>query len=141
MALSRLLLDRRAEVFRDFQTEVIVPMPMHWVRRMRRGVNGPAIIAEVLAGRLRQPLAARSLFRHRLTSLQTELSPSQRHRNQRNSFRTRHVRRLAGRRILLVDDVLTTGATASEAAQTLLIAGAAAVFVAVLARGIGDEGR
>ena len=80
-----------------------------------------------------------ALKRSRLTSLQVEVIPSERHLHQRKSFRVGNPRQIAGRRVLLIDDVLTTGATAAEAAQALLHAGAKAVSVAVLARGMGND--
>jgi ComF family protein len=138
MALASFLAHSRGEVLRQFQTQIVVPMPMHWVRRVRRGINGPDLIAEVLAGKLGLPFATKCLKRTQLTRLQTQLSPTERQINQRNSFRLRRAHCVAGKRILLVDDVLTTGATASAAAKILRKAGAQAVFVAALARGIGD---
>ena len=139
IALAGLLAQTRGEVFRQLQTQVVVPMPMHWTRRVRRGINGPELIAEILARKLDLPLSNKCLNRTQLTRLQTELSPTERKINQRNSFRVRHAQRVAGKRILLVDDVLTTGATASAAAKVLRKAGAEAVFVAALARGIGED--
>jgi ComF family protein len=140
MALASLLVHQRGDVLRLLQTEAVVPMPMHWARRVRRGINGPELIAEILARKLGLPLVKQNLKRTQLTRLQTELSPTERQINQRNSFRVRRVHRVKGKRILLVDDVLTTGATASAAAKALIKAGATAVFVAASARGIGDDG-
>ncbi len=140
MALAGLLVQNRGDVLRQLQTEAVVPMPMHWARRVRRGINGPELIAEIVARKLGLPLVKQSLKRTQLTRLQTELSPTERQVNQRNSFRVRRVHRVKGKRILLVDDVLTTGATASAAAKALIKGGATAVLVAALARGIGDDG-
>jgi ComF family protein len=139
LALGRLLYERRRESLEAARAEVIVPISMHWSRRLKRGTNGPDLIAEALSNRLRLPLRRKLLKRCRLTPLQTEMSPTERHKNQRKSFRLRRGSRMAGRRILLVDDVLTTGSTATEAAKVLLAAGAAAVSVAVIARGIGSD--
>jgi ComF family protein len=139
MAMAGLLAQIRGDVFRQLQVQMVVPMPMYWVRRVRRGINGPELIAEVLARKLDLPLSNKCLKRTQSTRLQTKLSPTERKINQRNSFRVRHAQRVAGKRILLVDDVLTTGATASAAAKVLRKAGAEAVFVAALARGIGED--
>jgi ComF family protein len=140
MALAGLLVHQRGDVLRQLQTAAVVPMPMHWARRVRRGINGPELIAETVAQRLGLPLVNQCLQRTQLTRLQTELSPTERQVNQRNSFRVRRVHRVKGKRILLIDDVLTTGATANVAAKALLKAGATTIFVAALARGIGDDG-
>lgn len=138
-ALARLLHDERGEALAQLRAEVVVPMPMHWARRLARGVNGPELIAEVLSQRLGLPLSMRALRRRRLTPLQTETGRQERHVNQRQSFRAPGRAEVSGRRVLLVDDVLTTGATAHEAARTLRGAGAAAVFVATIARAVGED--
>jgi ComF family protein len=139
LALGRLLFETRAAALRQLQPEVVVPIPMHWFRRARRGTNGPDLLAEALAACLKLPLKTGGLKRRRLTPLQVNVMPSERHLHQRKSFCVGAARHVKGRRVLLVDDVLTTGATAAEAASTLLEAGAAAVAVAALARGIGDD--
>lgn len=139
VALARRLFDDRGEAITQLRAELVVPMPMHWARRLVRGVNSPELIAEVLAQRLGLPMKMRALRRRRLTPLQTELGRQERHVNQRHSFRASGRAGLAGRRVLLVDDVLTTGATADEAGRILREAGAAAVFVAVIARAVGDD--
>jgi ComF family protein len=138
-ALARLLAAARTPALVQMRADVIVPMPMHWARRLKRGVNGPELVAEVLARRLGWPLKMRALLRRRLTPLQTGVGQHERRVNQRRSFRVPKASRVAGRRVLLVDDVLTTGATAHEAAKELRKAGAEAVFVAAIARGIGEE--
>jgi ComF family protein len=138
-ALGRLLFKTHAEVLRNLQAEVVVPMPMHRLRRIRRGTNGPDLVAEALASCLNVPLRTSALKRSRLTPLQVTVNPSERHLHQRKSFRLGARRHIQQRCVLLVDDVLTIGATAAEAASTLLEGGARAVSVAALARGIGDD--
>ncbi len=80
----------------------------------------------------------RVLVRHKRTKTQAELAPSLRFANVRGAFRVRRPDAVRGARVLLVDDVLTTGATCSEAARTLKRAGAAWVAVAVVARTQGN---
>ncbi len=138
-ALALLLVQQRGVALEELGADLVVPMPMHWARRLLRGVNAPELIAEVLARRLGLPLKMRSLRRCRLTPLQTATARYERHANQRNSFLVSRRAGLDGRRVLLVDDVLTTGATAHEAAKTLRKAGAAAVFVAAIARAVGED--
>jgi len=114
--------------------DVIVPVPMHWRRRIERNSNAPAILAERLADHLRAPLARELLRRTRHTRPQFSVPPSQRRANVRNAFAVREGYHLNGARVLLVDDILTTGSTASATARTLKRAGAAHVTVVVAAR-------
>jgi ComF family protein len=118
--------------------DVIVPIPMHWTRRARRGTNSAETIAARLANRLRLPLAPDLLARRRRTAPQASLSPGRRKANVRGAFRVRPHADLAGARVLLVDDILTTGATLNEAGKMFAKAGAADVAVAVLARAEGQ---
>ena len=132
-ALGRLLADERGDVLAALRFDVVVPMPMHWTRRLVRGVNNPDALARRLAQRLDIPAAPGLLRRQRRTRPQTGLARSGRLENVRGARWRRH-RDLPGARVLVVDDVMTTGATASEAARVLRAAGAAMVGVAVLAR-------
>ncbi len=135
--LGRLLFEFRREAFARLQIDAVVPLAMHWSRRLSRGTNGPDLIAEALARQLEVPVRRRWLRRRRLTALQSDVSPTLRHRNQRNSFRVGLGCRIVGPRVLLVDDVLTTGSTAADAAKVLLAAGVESVSVAVIARNRG----
>ncbi len=134
MTMGRLLAAERGERLREVRAEVVLPVPMHWTRRWHRGTNSPELLARELARWLRVPLAPRALVRCRRTRKQNELLPEERPANIRGAFRLSAPRRVRGRRVLLIDDVLTTGATAQEATSVLLAGGAADVAVAVLAR-------
>lgn len=114
--------------------DVLVPVPLHWRRRWVRGYNQSEALAHGLAARLRLPCRPRWLRRIRATPEQKAQSPTERRANLRGAFRATPWAALAGKTVLLVDDVLTTGSTASEAARALRAAGAARVVVAVLAR-------
>jgi ComF family protein len=109
-----------------------VPVPLHWRRRWTRGFNQAEVIADELAYRLRIPLHAQALLRRQQHTPQQQLTAAQRRRNLRSGFAIRGDVR--GRHVALVDDVVTTGATAAEIARTLLDAGAASVQVWCLAR-------
>jgi ComF family protein len=111
----------------------IVPVPLHWWRHWWRGYNQAEALARGLARRLDRPLK-RLLRRTVATEKLAGLSATERVRAMRRAFRARHTPGLAGRTVLLVDDVLTTGATCGAAARALRRAGAARVIVVVIAR-------
>lgn len=113
-------------------TDVLVPVPLGFVRLWRRGFNQAGVLARALAQATRQRVDY-GLVRVRQTLTQRRLDRHQRAHNVHGAFRAA-VERFAGRRVLLVDDVVTTGATARTCARALLDAGAAEVRVAALAR-------
>jgi len=133
-ALGGLLAAAARERLHDWRPDVVVPVPMHWMRRVWRGTNGPEAIAARIAAELGVPLRPELLTRRRRTRPQASLSPHQRRANVRGAFRAASHRDLPGACVLLVDDIMTTGATLHEAAKTLARAGVAEVFVAVVAR-------
>lgn len=110
----------------------IMPIPLHPSRLRERGFNQSMEIARALGFWLKIPVDRKSLSRARVTAVQATLPHDERQRNVRGAFECSND--LSGAHILLVDDVMTTGATASEAARTLRIHGAASVSVAVAAR-------
>lgn len=117
--------------------ERVVPVPLHWRRRLARGYNQAERIARPLARRLALPYC-NALVRPRATARQTALGGGSRRRNPRGAFALAAGQSVRGRRLLLVDDVATTGATLDAAARCLGDAGAAAV-VAVAAALRPDE--
>ena len=139
LALGRLMAQRLAGKLAAFRADAVLPVPMHWAKRLFRGINSPELLAECLAKNLGVPVL-RTLVRRRYTGPQKDLLPRERFRNVRGAFRLRRwkQRRWQDSRLLLVDDILTTGATCSEAARVLKQAGAAAVAVAVVARADGS---
>jgi ComF family protein len=136
LGLGTILTGRTIELVRHNPPDVVVPVPMYWLRRLRRGVNGPELLAECIAHALQAPLAIRLLRRTRNTPPQSTLPRTDRLKNVRNAFVVRAGYHLKAAHVLLVDDVMTTGSTCSEAARALKRGGAAEVSVAVLARGI-----
>jgi ComF family protein len=132
-ALADLLWKECCSELSDFQPDVVVPVPMFWARRLSRGANSPDVIARVLAARLQVPWCG-MLSRRRNTAPQASLSPPARFTNVRGAFRFRRDFDCSDARVLLVDDVLTTGATCGEAAKVLMQNGARRVAVAVVAR-------
>jgi len=119
---------------REAGADVVIPIPLHWWRRWSRGYNQSEALAIMLASRLKLPCRPRWLRRIRHTPQQTSQTPTERKANIRGAFRPGSMARLRGRKVLLVDDVLTTGSTCNEAARALRDGGAARVVVAVLAR-------
>ncbi len=116
---------------RERSFDLIVPMPLHWRRRWDRGFNQSALLAREISRRWNVPVA-NAVRRRRATVPQAGLTNAKRRANVRGVFQAK--RRLDGMRVLLVDDVLTTGATASACAQALKRAGASHVAVLALAR-------
>ena len=112
--------------------ELFVPVPLHWTRRLVRGYNQ----SHVLSGKLRHPMARIStdLVRIRRTKAQPAMtSPAARAKNVAGAFAVRYRHDFTGRKICLIDDIKTTGATLNECAKTLKQAGASKVFAVVLA--------
>jgi ComF family protein len=110
----------------------VIPVPLAPRRESERGYNQAALLAERLAKALDVPLRPRWLARVRPTKPQTELTAAERRTNVREAFRGSP--RVWGRHALLVDDILTTGATAAECARALRRAGARRVGVVAVAR-------
>jgi ComF family protein len=132
-AVGELWWAHAAERLRAVGAGAVVPVALHWRRRWRRGYNQAAVLARALAYGLQLPCRERCLRRVRATPFQTDVVPSARRDNVRGAFRAVSDPLVRGRTVLLVDDVLTTGSTASEAARALRAAGVARVVVAVLA--------
>ncbi len=132
-ALAALLWERAGLQLASGRFDVVTPIPMFWGRRLLRGANSPEVLAEVLARRLGIP-ALRMLWRRRITRPQAGLSARARFENLRGAMAFRRSFDCRGRSVLLVDDVMTTGATCHEAALALHRAGAEEIVVAVLAR-------
>lgn len=128
-----------AELLAD--SDVIVPVPLHWTRLFARRYNQAALLAHALHARSGVPVAPRLLVRRRRTPSQGTLGRAARQRNLAGAIAVPAGRRahVASQRILLVDDVLTTGATAEACARVLLAAGARAVDVLTLARVVRTE--
>ena len=136
LAVADLAWHRCGERLRAAGPDLVVPIPIYWMRRWSRGTNSAALLAERLASRLGVPLAARVLRRRRNTPPQFTLPPSRRWPNVRRAFSVKKGYPLERAHVLLVDDILTTGATCSEAARALKRAGAARVTVVVAARSL-----
>jgi ComF family protein len=126
----------------DADSVLVVTVPLHRSKRRERGFNQAELIARAALKNKGLPyeLDADVLERTRPTVSQIGLTRSQRVENIRGAFRVRHLNQVVGRSIVLVDDVLTTGTTASECARVLRKAGAEKVLVATVARTLKEIG-
>ena len=117
------------------EADMVVPVPLYARKRRERGYNQAALLASALAVRMGVPFRGNVLRRALPTPSQTRLTAAQRLHNVKGVFSVPWSRRAEGARIVLVDDVMTTGATVNECARTLKAAGAASVMVLTVARG------
>lgn len=113
---------------------LIIPLPLHPDRVRERGFNQSAEIARVVGNCLNLPVDRSSVLRNRATLPQADLPFKERHKNVRGAFECRVD--MSGKNILLIDDVMTTGATLNECARVLKLHGAADISVAVAARAL-----
>ena len=132
--LGRMFAECRGEAIRATAIDLVVPVPLHWWRKWTRGYNQSEAFGRELASGLKLPFVPRLLRRVRWTPQQVQPTREARRENVKGAFRVARGARLAGKTVLLTDDVMTTGSTVGEAARVLRAAGADRVIVAVLAR-------
>lgn len=116
--------------------DAIVPVPLHPVKEREREFNQAALLASELGRTFARPVLTRCVRRVKATGTQTRLDAAARRANLRGAFAVRQPEAVAGRRLVLVDDVFTTGATLDACARVLVQAGAADVLALTLARGV-----
>lgn len=121
--------------FREVEVDAVACVPLHATRVRERGYNQARVLGVLLARRLGKPFIPGCLQRIRMTPTQTHLTAPQRAANVRGAFKAKNPVWVSGLRIVLVDDVMTTGATVNECARALKEAGAARVYVVTVARG------
>ena len=134
--LADLLIRQAAPELRGAGWNLIVPVPLHAAKEREREFNQAERLADALGRALPIPVNKNLLRRVMPTRTQTLLTRQQRAANVRNAFVTRDRQRLHGQRVIVVDDVFTTGATTSACAKALLAAGAGEVCVWTVARGL-----
>lgn len=138
--LGRMLAEAVSDLEKEIPagTVMVVPVPLHVRKQSQRGFNQAELIARAALKQLARPdrleLSTGTLVRQRETGSQIGLTRHQRRENLRGAFGVKNAEAIAGRNVLLVDDVFTTGTTASECARVLRRAGAARVWVATVAR-------
>ena len=132
--LALLTLEGVSELLPDHNPNLIIPVPLHRSRLRQRGFNQAVLLGRVLSRQLSLPMLTDVLVRTRSTEPQIELSAAERRLNVKGAFKVRKPDRVAGKRILLLDDVMTTGSTMDECAKELKRAGADVVIAATIAR-------
>lgn len=121
------------------EVDTIIPVPLHPTRLRSREFNQSLLLADQLSRHLAKPVSATQLVRSSATVPQTTLTRQERLRNLRNAFEVRRPQDLKEKRILLVDDVFTTGTTLNECAKSLRNAGSGPVFALTLARTVDSD--
>lgn len=130
---------RRAGAELLAEADLLVPVPLHWTRLFARRYNQAAVLALAMARPEGLAVSADCLIRRRRTPSQGRKNALARRRNVAGAFALRREGEVRGKRILLIDDVLTTGATVEECARVLKRAGAAGVDVLALARAVRSD--
>ena len=133
--LAGWLADHAAEVLPPREWDWIVPVPLHWWKARQRSFNQAERLGSILSKATGISMNTKLVRRNRATDTQTRLNRQERAENMKRAFEYRAKERIEGKRIILVDDVLTTGATASACAKVLMRNGAAVVDVWTVARG------
>lgn len=133
-AVGKLWAEASIQELKSLGVQAVVPVPLHWYKRWKRGYNQSEALARPLAAGLGVPCLPRCLRRIRHTDQQTQRGKVNRRANVEEAFKARIGAKLAKKSFLLIDDVMTSGSTAREASKALKSAGAGKVFVAVLAR-------
>lgn len=134
--LGRLMARGCREFLRGCDADLIVPVPLHAKRLRWRGFNQALLLARHLSGAYGIAVDPFVLRRIKETPPQTQLNEEERRRNMRGAFALESRRSIEGRKVLLVDDVYTSGATVNECSRTLKRGGATKVFVVTLARAV-----
>ncbi|MGA2962776.1 MAG: ComF family protein [Candidatus Korobacteraceae bacterium] len=149
--LGRMLAQAAEPLIAGFESQsiLVIPVPLHASKFRERGFNQSELIARSAIRELGRQTGAGSavklellttaLLRRRATESQVGMTRDQRRENIRGAFTVAGKEQVAGREVLLVDDVMTTGATVSECARMLLGAGVSAVFVATVARALNES--
>lgn len=135
--LGRLLAYGCRQFLNECQPDLILPVPLHPKRLRWRGFNQSVLLARQVSRAADVPLDLFTLCRSKETPPQTQLTEEERRRNVRAAFSVKTRDAIAGKRILLVDDVYTSGATVNECSRVLKKSGAKAVYVLTLARTVG----
>ncbi|MBP5540656.1 MAG: ComF family protein [Bacteroidales bacterium] len=115
------------------EVDCLVPVPLHPLKHLRRGYNQSQLLCEAIAHVMHLPIESHTLYRRRYTQTQTHKNHQERQDNMQGVFALRHPERLAGKHILLVDDIVTTGATTTACYDALAAIPGLHISIATLA--------
>ncbi len=132
--LALLATEGMSGIMTGHAAHLIVPVPLHISRLRQRGFNQAVLLGKVMSQQLSLPLLPDALVRTKRTEPQIKLSAAERRLNVKGAFTVKRADSVVGKRILLLDDVMTTGSTMDECAKELKKAGASAVIAATIAR-------
>ncbi|MBE6449160.1 MAG: ComF family protein [Alphaproteobacteria bacterium] len=130
--LSKLMFKRGKEFFEE--ADCIIPVPLHWKRKLKRKYNQAALLALNIEKLSQKPCLLSVLSRHRYLTSQKNKTRKERLENIKNAFKVKDANLIKNKKIVLIDDVYTTGATLNECARVLYKAGAKDVVAVVIAR-------
>ena len=130
--LTKFLLQADPKIFESL--DLIIPVPLHWTRRLKRKYNQSALLGKSLGKNMEIPYSDKYLKRIKRTESQGKKKRRDRQKNVKNAFRVVHTDEIKGKRVLLIDDVMTTGATLNECARILKKSGAKDIKVITLYR-------
>lgn len=128
--LGRMLAEERLTDFQNWHPDIIIPIPLHSRKEYERGYNQSFYISKGISTITGINVSAKAVKRIRYTETQTFLSNTERQENIKGAFRVRKPGLIAGKKILLVDDVMTTGSTLQECARALKTAAASEIYAA-----------
>lgn len=132
--LALLALEGQGDYISGKAPEILIPVPLHSSRLRSRGFNQAVLLGELFSSGMALPMLVDGLSRTRPTRPQIDLSAEERRNNVKGAFAVNRPAAVTGKRILLLDDVVTTGSTVNECARVLKKAGAAAITVITIAR-------
>lgn len=131
--LGKIIANQLNQKLIDWNIELVIPIPLHKLKKAERGYNQSEFIAKGIYERTKIPYSRKVIHRKKLTETQTHLSALERQQNVKDAFKVVNKKLIEGKNILLVDDVITTGSTISECAKVLLREGAKKIFAASVA--------
>ncbi len=131
--LGTKLADTLRRKINSWEIDIILPVPLHHLKKADRGFNQSDFIVKGLSNKLSIPTSNKIIKRTRFTESQTKLDLNDRERNVSGAFKVRQKKKIANKNILIVDDVITTGATVNECARVLSENGASNIYVCSVA--------